>query len=468
MKFKTTAFLLVIAVLLGGYILFYEKKKPTTEEWKEKSKKVFDIKSEQIDKIQIRRGETLILCEKKNGEWDILSPVKDTADAGEIDRILSKIEFLKWERLLKKGEWEAKKEEFGITQPRAELDFWVKDRKSTLRVGKEAALGGNIYLGVEGRDGIYIVSKDLFDAVNKEPDTLRDKTALPLILSDIKRFEITRSAGKISCAREDDAWKLKEPISSDAEESKINGFLGQLRDLKVENFVADGQINLAEYGLEQPQAEVAIFAGADVSGKIIFGSAVKDSNNIYAKREGKKTVYAVKSDILNELNQDALAFKSRTVLKVDKEKIESIKITSKDGAVACYKSGEEWEIREPVKAKAKKEKIDIILGIAGDLKCKEFVAAMPPKLSEYGLDKPDMQIKFTLAGGEEKAVLIGKRKEPDGYYAGIQGKDDIFILNSYDVENLAVKLSDLKAEEEKREDGKEEPPAEGINIDKAE
>src|SRR3989338_1717436 len=123
MRLRTTLVLLIIAILVGGYILLYERKKPTTEQWKEKSKRVFDIKSDRVSKLEISQGDKLLAFEKKDNKWEMTTPLKYPADSGEIDRVVSKIEFLEWERLLKKGEWETKKSDFGIDKPRAEVNF---------------------------------------------------------------------------------------------------------------------------------------------------------------------------------------------------------------------------------------------------------------------------------------------------------------------------------------------------------
>ena len=82
MSGKKTIVILIIAFLLGGYIYFFERKEPGTAERIKQEKKVFHLKSQEVEQLQIRKGKEIILLKRgENGlRWQIKKPLEAKAN----------------------------------------------------------------------------------------------------------------------------------------------------------------------------------------------------------------------------------------------------------------------------------------------------------------------------------------------------------------------------------------------------
>ena len=170
-----TLIVFIIALLTAAYIYFYERKTPTTEERKEKEKKIFDFKSEEVKKLSLKKGEYLIVCEKKGKKWQMVKPLKVKADRSEIERILSRLEFLETQRRLMEDSEKIELQKFGLDNPRIEVTINPKDKSMTLLLGDNCPVGGNMYAMLKNTEEILVVRKGIFNDLDKKPDDLRDK-----------------------------------------------------------------------------------------------------------------------------------------------------------------------------------------------------------------------------------------------------------------------------------------------------
>jgi len=74
-KLRTTIILVVVLAAVIAYVAFYEPKMPTTEEVAEKSKQVFDLRSEDVTSLSILTGSTEIAMRKTGDrQWILESP----------------------------------------------------------------------------------------------------------------------------------------------------------------------------------------------------------------------------------------------------------------------------------------------------------------------------------------------------------------------------------------------------------
>ena len=69
MKGKTTLILLVLALVVGLWIKFFESKAPNTEEAARRSQNVVNIDRAKLEGIQIENGDERIELRHSEGKW---------------------------------------------------------------------------------------------------------------------------------------------------------------------------------------------------------------------------------------------------------------------------------------------------------------------------------------------------------------------------------------------------------------
>ena len=307
MKIRNTIILLIIAILIGGYLYLYERKQLTTEEKKERAGKVWTFKSEDVTKLEIKKGEETILCRKESKDnWQIEKPLKVRADETEIDKILSKLEFLKKERAInEEKEKPLAMGEFGLAQPQMEVSIWVKDEPFTLLLGNDSPAGNNIYAGLKGKKEIYLVEKGVMDTLSKKADDLRDKRVLTFEMEGIEKLQLRSQETTILCGKENNQWQVLEPEKVKAKESEVNDILWALEGLRAKKFIQSEEgISEEEYGLAKPEFELTLSLKDNVTKTIIIGKEVSEESAHYARTSDTDAVFLLDSEKVKGLKKD--------------------------------------------------------------------------------------------------------------------------------------------------------------------
>jgi hypothetical protein len=90
MKRKTTTWMLLIgAVLLGGFIMIFERGSENSYQQSQRMRTVFAIYPESIDRISLERDGVPIECTKSAGIWRLTKPADAPVDSGVVEKMIS-------------------------------------------------------------------------------------------------------------------------------------------------------------------------------------------------------------------------------------------------------------------------------------------------------------------------------------------------------------------------------------------
>jgi len=190
MSGKKTIVILIIAFLLGGYIYFFDRKEPGTAERIKQGKKVFQLKFQDVEQLQIKKGKKIILLKRKenSAQWQIKKPLEAKANKSRVENILLRLKYLKFKRRLQaEKDKPLNRKDFGLEKPRMEVTLWVKKKPRTLTIGDETPDKQNIYVQFKGDKDILIVTKNLYNVLNKKAADLRAKQVPSSSPSKIKK-----------------------------------------------------------------------------------------------------------------------------------------------------------------------------------------------------------------------------------------------------------------------------------------
>jgi hypothetical protein len=135
-------------------------------------------------------------------------------------------------------------------------------------------------------------------------------------------------------------------------------------------------------------------------------------------------------------------------MKFKKEDAKAISLAYPGKQVLVEKKGNDWVITKPASQAFRTSDADDILNTMSDLRAETVEAYSAPNLAQYGFDKPELKISVTLPEGE-KALIIGKKKDPENYFAKAGASDFVYVLSKANVEKLM---------KEKPEPPKPQPP----------
>ena len=194
MSARTPLVLLVIALVLLGYVLAFERGRPSRSEINSRSGLLVEaLVRDRITRIRIASGDDRVAL-RRDGEgfdetWTLEEPKQAPADPEAIEDYLRNWEFAIPVRTLQSPTPEDLKS-FGIDTPRAEVTFEMGRAKVRLSLGSGSPVDGGGYVRIDERQEVTVVSDDVVALFDGSADSfeLKGDAGAP-DLSDLLRPE---------------------------------------------------------------------------------------------------------------------------------------------------------------------------------------------------------------------------------------------------------------------------------------
>jgi len=222
------------------------------------------------------------------------------------------------------------------------------------------------------------------------------------------------------------AWQLVEPEKADADQGQVSNAASSLATLEINRVVDENPTDLSQYGLNPPKAEVAFrVKGQKDPRQLLIGEKTTTGGDLYAKTPDQKRVFLISGYLENTFERTPFDLRDKTALKFDQSKADGIEIVH-DGATALAKTGTEWALTKPYKAKADFASAEAVLTSLSSLQMQKIVENEAKDLAKYGLDKPDATI--TVNSGSTRASLALGKKDGDSVYARDLSRPFVFTI----------------------------------------
>lgn len=242
----------------------------------------------------------------------------------------------------------------------------------------------------------------------------------------------------------DGTWRVVKPVEASADESEVSGIATNLASLEVQQVVEENPRDLKQYGLAEPKVDVGFKTGSDKDFRhLLIGDKTATGSDLYARLQNEKKVFLISAFLESTFNRSTFDLRDKTVLKFDRNKVDSVALASLDKSVQMAKSGEEWSLTRPIEARADYGTVEGLIGRLQTAQMKSLVTAEPKDLKEYGLDKPE--VSATLGTGSARATLDIGKKSPDGtLYARDAARPMVFTIEASLLDDLKKSADDYR------------------------
>jgi Domain of unknown function (DUF4340) len=258
-----------------------------------------------------------------------------------------------------------------------------------------------------------------------------DKKAKAFTVQADKIDEITvtsESGDQTTLKKSGNDWQIAQPVAAQPDSAEVSGLTSNLSSLEVGRVIDENPGDLGEYGLAQPRIEVAFKTGGEEH-RLQIGRKTPPGTDLYAKLANAKRVFLIPSYLEGTFNKKTFDLRDKTVLKLDRDKIDRLGVTTPARTVEFAKENGEWHMTSPLKARADFTTVDGLVSRLHTLQMKSLVAAEAGNLSEYGLDKPRATIR--LGSGSSLATLIVGKSSGEGTdYAKDQSRPAVFGIEA--------------------------------------
>ena len=265
----------------------------------------------------------------------------------------------------------------------------------------------------------------------------KEKAFASVKADEIEELEIKSADAQSSRLRKtDDKWTIVEPTTAEPDAGELSSITSSLSDVSIERVVDETPSDLKRFGLEPPRIEVAFRAkGQKEFNRLMIGDKTPTGGELYARTPDKKRVFLLSSFLEETLNKNTFALQDKRILKFERDKVETLDLSSGSTAMQFAKSGTEWKIVKPIAARADFGAVEGIVERLGSVQMQSIVAPDDPDLKKYGLDKPTSTIvvgtgssRATLTLGKtENAVVFAKdASRPVTFTVAPTVKTDVF------------------------------------------
>jgi hypothetical protein len=270
----------------------------------------------------------------------------------------------------------------------------------------------------------YIYYADRDDAGVDE----REKAFASVAAEDIEEVEITSAEGETSKVRKaDNTWSLVEPVQAAADENELTSIASSLASLDIQRVVDENATDLKQYGLEPGRIEVAFRKKGDKEPRrILLGERTPTGSDMYARFPDQKRVFLVSSFLDSTFNKNTFALREKSIIKIDRDKVDRIEIVAGARSVTLTKSGTEWRLESPVTARADFAAVEGALERLSSGRMQGIVPGDTSDLKKYRLDPP--VASFTAAAGSARATLLLGETENALIYAKDVSRPVVFTV----------------------------------------
>jgi hypothetical protein len=270
---------------------------------------------------------------------------------------------------------------------------------------------------------IYYLNKD------KSADTeTKEKAFASVKAEDIDDIQIKAADGQTSRVQKTDgAWKITAPEEAPADQSELSSITSALASLDIQRVVDENAVDLKQYGLEPAKVEVEFRAKGDKQPRRIqLGEKTPTGGDLYARLPSQKRVFLVSSFLDSTFNKNTFALRDKTIIKIERDKVDRIEIAADKKSVTLAKSGNEWQIVGPIMARADFAAVEGTLERLSSAQMQGIVSGDAADLKKHKLDPP--VATFTAAAGSSRATLLFGETENALIYAKDAARPMVFTV----------------------------------------
>jgi hypothetical protein len=416
MKSRTTLLLVLLALAVGGFVVWDHFQIKSTAQSRIDKRRLLDIKASEIQAIEIIHTNQTILAEKIGDQWRLKKPIAARADDMALAMYLDELELAERGRTITAENLKGVNlADFGLTNPTIRVTLTGKTGKTGFVIGTSTPTKDAFYLQLDGSKDVNVIGRGTLNVLDAGVDSLRSRAVLNFTPATTTRLEIksadrvTELSRSIVAGVADPRWSITKPIQARADQSKISGLLASLETLRIGQFVSDDPKDVHTYHLDEPVREITISMGDASQTLLIGGAATNDADQVYAMLKNGSTTFTLPAGVALKFSVSLNDLRDRQALAVAKDAVRGIELRQGDDKITLVNDAQGWQLTTPIAAPAGTAAATALLDRLTGLAVQQFSADVAPDLDKYGLASPAATVTLQGDGTNVLAqLLIGK------------------------------------------------------------
>jgi len=256
-----------------------------------------------VHEIDVIRGTSKISLVRTGMAWSITEPVAVLAELSRADGLLNDLANLTATQFV--ADVATDLDKYGLAAPTATVSLMGTGTNVLAQLLVGAIDTSNAVRFVKRADEpfVYGVTTNIDEWLPPNYLSLRSRRLVDLTADGITQLSVEKKSGKTVVERgADKKWHLVEPSQGVLDDDSLEHAVNEFAQLRAEDFVREGRDNLAEYGLDQPDATITASVG-DKQYAVAIGKA-KNTDYRYALWSDPPLVMTIWTGQANTLMKD--------------------------------------------------------------------------------------------------------------------------------------------------------------------
>lgn len=216
--------------------------------------------------------------------------------------------------------------------------------------------------------------------------------------------EIDGAGGPVRLLRTDRAWRLTDPVDSPAEATTVNALVAAIAALEVERTIPLGELDLSEYGLDDPAHGVVLVDEDGRRFSLAVGDAAPLGSHRAVRRNLDDEIVMTSGAFVAGLDREVDDWRSRDVVDLLEKNLASVDITTVEDHIRAVRANGRWRLEEPLVDLADRDQMQSLVSELNALRVSDFLPADADP-AELGLDPPAFRVVLEPAAGGEAQTL---------------------------------------------------------------
>ena len=266
-----------------------------------RDKRLLRFNSDKIARLELlAKGQDVEFGKNNQNDWQILKPKPLRADGGQVEELIRKLRDAKMDT--NASDADLKKAAGAFASGTQIATAKVTDAAGTEQLQVKKDKDKNYYAKSSAVDGVYKLTNDVGDALDKGLDDFRNKKVFDFGFSDPSKIDVRDGAKQTTYQKSGDKWMSS---GKQMDSTTTQTMVDKLRDLAATKF--------PEQGFTAPTLEFTVTSS---DGKRVEKVAIaKSGNDWLARREGESTLYQLDSNVVAELQKAAASVKEAAPAK---------------------------------------------------------------------------------------------------------------------------------------------------------
>ena len=343
--------------------------------------------------------------------------------------------------------------EYGLDSPRERIAITTRGSVEpiVLRIGSATPSGRNVYVRVEGRRSVLVISAKHAERLLVDPMSLRSRAIFSLRPDQIRAIRLQRAdvTYDIDRATPESDWTMHEPAEAPVDPAGIRVLSNNLAQLRAKNVVGK---DAAAYGLDDPALTItfsierpaasqpaASQPGAAASGPVRERvehtlRVSRKARKTYCVSDGGPYVFELDESIWLSLKDELI---NRQLLDLEADEIAGLRIEAPGGTLEFARKDGKWTYPpDPFVALSQKAVNDLVTELAA-LRVARYIKYDAPDLSEEWINNAPVTLTITMSDGAIETIKIDQvRRGELPRMAAWLGPRREFMMRRGDVDKL--------------------------------